>query len=131
MIEFIHNAGGQADLVAIRGISGGGCRHQLALGQFSGNRLADGDRGICRAGDAHGAVHIRTAAQRVTDGAADTGRRAAKGLNFRRVIVGFIFEEKQPGLPYAVCLHLDFHRAGIDFLALIQLRQLSVRFQKR
>ena len=34
MINLIHNAGCQSDLVPVRGISGGGRGHQLPLGQF-------------------------------------------------------------------------------------------------
>ena len=39
VIDLIHLTGGQADLVAVGGITGGGGGHQLALGQLAGQRL--------------------------------------------------------------------------------------------
>ena len=129
MIQLIHDAGGKADLVAVGGIARGGGGHQLPLGQLAGQGLADRLQGVCRAGDAHGAVDIGAAGEGVTDGAADAGGRAAEGLNLRGVVVGLVLEQQQPGLLLPVHIHVDLHRAGVDLLGFIQLLQLACLFQ--
>ena len=116
MIELIHDAGGQTDLVAVRRIARRGGCHQFALGEFAGHGFGDRLQGIGGSGDAHGAVDIRASGERVADRAADAGGGSAKGLDLRRVVVGFIFEQQQPGFPNAVGLHLDLDGAGVDFL---------------
>ena len=45
------------------------------------------------------------------------------------MVVGFVFEQQEPRLSDAVCLHLHLHRAGVDFVAFIQIRELSLAFQ--
>ena len=129
VINFIHNAGGKANLVAIAGIAGGGGGDDLALGQLAGDGLGNGLQGVCRASDPHGAVDVAAAGQRIPDGTADAGGRAAEGLDFRGVVVGLVLEQQQPGLRHAVHRHVDLHGAGVDLLGLVQLGKLSRGFQ--
>ena len=129
MVDFIYNTGSQTNLVAVGGIAGSSGGDDFSLGQFALNGLVYRLERICCAGDTHGAVHIGPAGQGVTDGTADTGGGTAEGLNFRGMVVGFVFEQQQPGLALAVHLHIDFHGTGVDFLALIQLGQLSMYLQ--
>ena len=37
VIELIHDAGSQTDLVSVRRVTCRGCRHQFALGEFAGH----------------------------------------------------------------------------------------------
>ena len=129
MIKLIHDARRQANLIAIGGITRRGRGDQLPLRQLAGEGLAHRNRRIRRARHPHGAIDIRPAAQGIPDRAADTGRRAAKGFNLRRMIMGFIFKQQEPGLLLSVRLHFDLHRAGVDFLALVQLREFAVSLQ--
>ena len=129
MVNFVHNAGGQTNLVTVRGVTGGSGGDNLSLGQLALNGLIHRLERICCAGDTHSTVHIGPAGQGVTDSAADTGGSTTEGLNFRGMVVGFVFEQQQPGLALPVHLHIDFHGTGVDFLALIQLGQLSMYLQ--
>ena len=98
MVNFIHNAGGKADLVAVGGIASGGGGDDLPLGQLAGDGLGHGSQRVGRAGDAHGAVDVAPPGQGVTDGAADAGGRAAEGLDLRGMVVGLVLEQQQPRL---------------------------------
>ena len=129
MVNFIHNAGGKADLVAVGGIAGCSGGDQLPLGQLAGNGLGDGLQGVRRAGDTHGTVDIGAAGQGIPDGAADAGSSTAEGFNFCGMVVGFILEQQQPGLSLPVHCHIHFHGAGVDLLGLVQLGKLSGGFQ--
>ncbi len=129
VVELVHNAGGKADLVAIRGIARRRGRNELALRQLARDGFRNRLQRVGSAGNAHGAVNIGPARQRVTDGAADAGGGTAEGLDLGGVVVRFVFEQQQPGLLHAVRFNLDFDGAGIDFLRLIQLWELSGLFQ--
>ena len=124
MVNFIHNAGGKADLVAVGGIASGGGGDDLPLGQLAGDGLGHGSQRVGRAGDAHGAVDVAPPGQGVTDGAADAGSRAAEGFDLRGMVVGLVLKEQQPRLGDAVHGDVHLYRAGVDFLALVQLREL-------
>ena len=115
---------GEADLVAVAGVAGGGGRHELALRQLAGERLGDRHRGVGRAGHAHGLVDVAAAGERVADGAADAGRRAAEGLDLGRVVVGLVLEEEEPVLILAVDVDRDLDRAGVDLLGLVEAGEL-------
>ena len=129
VVDFVHNAGGQTDLVAVGGIACGGGGDNLPLGQLAGDGLGDGLQGVGCAGDTHGAVDIASAGQGIPDSAADTGGSTAEGLNLRGMVVGFVLEQQQPGLGNAVHGDIDLHGAGVDFLGLVQLGQLAVGLQ--
>ena len=125
MVDFIHNAGGQTDLVAVGGIARCGSGDNFPLRQLAGNGLGHGFQGIGSAGNPHGTVHIAPAGQGVPDSAADAGSSAAEGLDFRGMVVGFVLEKQQPGFFHAVYRDVHLYGAGVDFLALIQFVQLS------
>ncbi len=121
VVELAHLAGREADLVAVGGVAGRGGAHELALRQLALERLARGDGGVGRAGDAHGLVDVAAPRQRVADRAADAGGRAAEGLDLGGVVVGLVLEEEEPVLvgPVDVDLHLD--GAGVDLLRLVEV----------
>ena len=60
MIDFLHIAGCQTDLVAVGGVSLCCAVYYLSLGQLALKRLPKGPGGVSRAGDAHGLIHIGT-----------------------------------------------------------------------
>ena len=125
VVELAHLAGRQADLVAVARVAGRRGAHELALRELAGYGLGDRHRGVGRAGDAHGLVHVGASRERVADGTADAGRRAAEGLDFRRVVVRLVLEEEKPVLVLPVHVHRDLDRAGVDLLGLVQVAQLS------
>ena len=125
MVELGDLAGGEADLVAVAGVSGGSGGHELALRELALERLRDGDGGVGRAGHAHGLVHIATAGERVADGTADAGGRAAEGLDFGRVVVGLVLEEEEPVLVFAINIDRDLHGAGVDLFRFVKAGELA------
>ena len=130
VVQFRHMAGGQADLVAVGGVARGSGLAELPLGQLAGEGVLQGGPGVTGTGDPHGLVHIGPAGERIPDAAADAGSRAAEGLDLRGVIVGLVFEHQQPVLVFSVDCGRDVDGAGVDFLALVQLRELALLFQE-
>ncbi len=114
-----HLPGGQAYLIAVAGIARRRRLHQLALRQLAGQGIGYRGQRVARAGDPHGPKHITAVGKRVAYRAANAGGRPAKGFNLGGVVVGFIFEEEQPGLGLAVNVGADVDAAGVDFLALV------------
>ena len=129
MINFVHLTGGKADLVAVGGITGGSGGHQLALGQLAGQGLADGLERVACTGDAHGLIHVAAAGQRVTDGTADAGGRAAEGLDLGGMVMGLVLEQEQPVLILAVHVALDLDGAGVDLVGLVEVFQNALLLQ--
>ena len=129
MVELVHLAGGQADLVAIGGVPRSRLGDDGPLGELAGHGLLNGGEGVGCTGQAHGGVDIGPAGEGVPDGAAHAGGCAAEGLNLRGVVVGFVLKEKEPVLLAVVGVHLDLHRAGVDLLGLVQVGHLPLLFQ--
>ena len=129
VIELVHLAGSQTDLVAVGAVACGGLGDDGALGQLALHGLLDGSQGVGSAGNAHSGIHIRTAGQGVTDGAAHAGGCAAKGLDLSGVVVGLVLEEEQPVFLAVVGVHLDLHGAGVDLFGLVQARHLALLLQ--
>ena len=129
VVELVHQARGEADLVAVGAVARRGGGDQLALRQLAGQRLGDRHQRVARAGDAHGLIHIGPAGERVADGAADAGCRAAEGLYLRRVIVRLVLEHEQPGLVVPVHVRRDAHGAGVYLLGLVQALELARLFE--
>ena len=125
VVELGDLAGGKADLVAVGGVSGSGGGHELALRQLAGKRLGHRHGRIGGTRDAHRLVDVAAARERVTDGAADAGRRAAEGLDLGRVVVSLVLEEEQPVLVLAVDIDGHAHGAGVDLLGLVEVLQLT------
>ena len=120
VVQLVHLARGQADLVTVAGVTGSSRGDQLALRQLARQCFGHGHQRVRRTGDAHGLVHVAAARQGVTDSAAQARGRAAERLDFRGVVVRFVLEQVQPVLVLAVHVHLALHRAGVDFLGLVQ-----------
>ena len=74
----------------------------------------------------HSLVNIRTTWQRVTNSTTNTSCSSTERLNFRWVIVGFIFEHEQPRFFDAIYIYLNFNRAGIDFVRHFHVVQTTV-----
>ena len=119
MIDLFYQAGSQADLVAVGAVAAGCTADKLLLGQLSFQCLVHGTGRVCRAGDTHGLINVRTAGQRVTDGAAQTGCCTAERLDLCGMVVGLIFKVDEPLLGLAVDLHRHHDAAGVDLVRLL------------
>ena len=129
VVQLVHLARGQADLVAVGGVAGRRRGHELTLRELAGNGVGHGHRGVGRARDAHGLVHVGAAREGVADGAAHAGGRAAEGLDLGGVVVGLVLEQEQPVLVLAVDVALDLDGAGVDLLRLVQILQDTLLLQ--
>ena len=129
MIIFLYMTGCQANLVTIGAIAGSGTNSNLALGQLARQGLAYRSARIGAAGDAHSLINIGTTGQGVANSAAKAGSGAAEGLDFRRMVMGFILKHNQPILGLAI--HFDGYHDGasVDFLGLVQISQLTLLAQ--
>ena len=121
--------GGQADLVSVGGIARRRRLAELPLGELAGQGLFNRRPGIAAAGEAHGLMDVGPAGQGVPDAAADTGGRAAEGLDLRGVVVSLVFEHQQPVLGFPVHHGGDVDGTGVDLLALVQLGEEAPLFQ--
>ena len=120
---------GQADLVAVGRVAGGSRRHELALRKLAFKRFRHGNRGVARAGDAHGLVHVAASRKRVADSASQARGRAAERLDFGGMVVRLVLEEVEPILVLAVDVDRALHRAGVDLLGLVETGQDALGFQ--
>ena len=130
VVQLCDLTGGKADLVAVAGIARGSRRDQLALGQLAGHCLGNRLQRVSRTGHAHGLIDIAASGQRVTDGTANAGRRAAEGLDLGGVVVGLVLEQEQPVLLLTVHVTLDLDGAGVDLLALVKVLQNAALLQR-
>ena len=117
MVYLVHQAGGEANLVAVAAVAMGGGGDNLTLRQFAGEGLVEGLGGVGSAGHTHGLVDVGAAAQRVADAAAEAGGRTAEGLDLGRVVVGLVLEVDEPLLAVAVDGDRHHDGAGVDFVA--------------
>ena len=130
VIEFIYLSCCQTNLVAVGAIACCRCGNNLSLGQLAAQCFGNGCQGVACTCHTHCGIYIGTTAQRVTNGTAYTGSRAAKGFDFCGMVMGFIFKQQQPFFCFAFYVYINFHSAGIDFLGFIQLIQLAFLFQE-
>ncbi len=128
MVKLIYLSGCQANLVTIRTVPRRSRRHNFPLRQFAPQCFRNRRKRVARTRHTHRGIHIGTSAQRVTDCPAHTGCRAAERFNLRRMVMCFVLEQKQPFFRTAFRFHVNFHRAGIDFLRFVQLFQLTLLF---
>ena len=122
--------GREPDLVAVGGVARRGRRRDLALGELALHRLGEGNRRVGRARHAHRLIDVAASRERVADRAAQTGGRAAERFDLGGVVVRLVFKHEQPVLLLAVHIHLDFHRAGVDLLALVEVGELPLRLER-
>ena len=106
----------KADLVAVRAVASGSAERDLLLRQLARQRLAERTARISSARHAHGLVDIRAARERVADGTAKAGRRAAERLDLRRMVVCLVLEHDEPVFLLAADVRLDDDAAGVDLL---------------
>ena len=128
-IDFPHVRGCKADLVAVAGVTGGGFLRDHPLGQLARDGVGHGGVHVAGAGDAHRLIHVGAAGERVADGAAEAGRRAAEGLDLGRMVMGLVLELEEPLLRLPV--HIDIHEnaAGVVLFAHLQVVQLALLAQ--
>ena len=129
IVQLGHLAGGQTDLVAVRGITRGCAGGNFAAGQLACQRLIKGQGGVPAAGHTHGLIDISSAGERVANRAAQAGGRTAEGLNLGGVVMGLVLKLDQPGLGLPVDGDGGLDRAGIDLLALVQVIDQPALFQ--
>ena len=129
MVHLVHQPGRQADLVAVGAVALGGGGDELSLGELARHGVGHGHQRVRRAGHAHGLIDVGAPRQRVADGPADTGGRAAEGLNLGGVVVRLVFEHEQPRFLAARHVHVDLDGAGVDLLALVKVGKFSLRLE--
>ncbi len=125
--------GGKTDLVAVAGIAVRSADDQLFLGKLAPDGLGNGNSGIRRTGHAHGLIDIAASRQRIADGTAQAGCRAAERLDLCGMVVGLIFKEDKPllGLGPVAVIDLDRNHdgAGVVFIGLFHIGELAVRLE--
>ena len=126
VIDLIHLAGGQTDLVAVGGVAGRGGGDELTLGELALKRFGNRHGRIGGTGHTHRLIHVGTARQGVADAAADAGGRATERFDFGGVVVGLVLEQEQPVLVVAVHIHLHLDGAGVDLLGFVEVLQNAV-----
>ena len=126
VIDLVDLTGGKTDLVAIRGITGGGGGDQFALWELAFERFGNRNGRISSTGYTHGLIHVGAARKRVSDAAADAGCRTTKRFDFRRMVVGFVLEQEQPILIMAIHINLHLDSAGVDFFGFVKILQNTV-----
>ena len=127
--ELVNHTGSKTDLVTVRGITCRSSGHDLSLRKFTLDGFRNCFCRVCTTGHTHCGINVRSAGKRVADRAADTSSGTAKGLNFGRMVVGFVLEQKEPRLFYAVNLNVHLDSTSIDFFRFIKLIKMTVLFQ--
>ena len=103
--------------------------HQFFLGKLTLQGIFYRCRWVCCTSHPHGLVYISPPGKGVADSAAQAGCRTAERLNFRGVVMGFIFEIYQPFFCLPIHFYRDYNRAGIDLLRFLLVFQLPFFFQ--
>ena len=133
MINLLHKAGGQSNLIPIGRIAVSSAPHQLFLRQLAFQSIRNRNCGICRPGHTHGLIYIPSSGKGISNRTAQAGGSTPERLYLRWMVVGLIFEKHQPflNLLMAAVIHLHghHHRAGVNLIRLLHVRQLSFFFQ--
>ena len=125
VVELAHLACGQANLVAVGGISRSSGKYKLSLWELAFQRLGDrGERVGCTS-YAHGLVDVGAPRKWVADGATNAGSSSAKRLDLGGVVVGLVLKEEEPILIRAINIDFYLNGASVDLLRLIQVRELA------
>ena len=129
MIDLVDDARGEPYLIAV----GREARRRRlcndALRQFAGERILQLFARVCAARDAHRLIHICTSGERVADGAAQAGRRAAERLDLRRMVVRLVLEHDEIFFRLAVDLRVDADGAGVDLVGNVEVVEPPLFFQ--
>ena len=123
VIDLPHMSGCQTDLVAIRRIARSGLTGDDLLRQFARQRLTHRGVDVSGSGHTHRLIDVRTAGQRITDSATQTGTRATERLYLRRMVVGLVLELQQPPLNLAVHIHIDEDGTSVILFAHLHIVQ--------
>ena len=121
MIKLVYLTCRKTDLVTVGGVA---CRRggdDLSLRELTLDGVLDRHEGICRTGNSHCRIYVASARKGVTDSAADTGCRAAEGLDLGGMVVCFVLEEKEPVFVLAVNGHLYLYGTRVDLLGFVEL----------
>ena len=129
VVDFRHMPGSKTDLVAVRTIARSRRLRQLSLRQLSLQGFRKRFARISPAGYAHGLMDKRTAGERVPNAAANTGRRTAKRLDLRRMVMGLILEHQKPVLLFSVHDDRSVNGTGVDLFRLVKFREQPAFFQ--
>ena len=129
MIYFVNLTGGKSYLVSVRGISGCCRGNDFTLRQLAGKGIGKRHRRVAGSGNPHGCINISTPGQRVAYSAADTGRGSSERLDFGRVVVGLVLEQKQPILVSPFGRNLYLYRAGVYLFGFVELVQQPLGFK--
>ena len=125
----MHIPRSQSNLVPVGTVSLRRLLRQLLLRQLTRQRIFHRYRRIRPTRDSHGLIYIRTAGQRVTNRTAQTGGSPTEGLDFRRVIMRLILEHQEPFFLLTIHIYRQYDAAGIDLVALLQVRKTALRLQ--
>ena len=118
------------DLVAIGTKTRCSLARDFVLRQLARERLfcACGVRaGIARTRYAHCLIHPRPPRKRIAYCPANARGGSSKRLNFRGMVVGFVFEHQKPRLSFArfkMCVNVN--RTRVDFFGFLKVVELAV-----
>ena len=126
MIQFMYCSRCQSYLIAVRRKPCQCGPAQYPLRQFTVQSFVKRRRGISCPRYPHRLIHITPSAQRISYRSAQTRRRSAKRLYFRRMIMSFVFKHYQPVFILSVDIHLDRHRTCVDLVTAIQIIKIPL-----
>ena len=126
MVDLLHLSRREADLVAVGAVARGSAKRDLLLRQLAGQRLRERTARIRGARHAHGLIDIRTPGERIADGAAEAGRRAAERFDLRRMVVRLVLEHHEPVFLLAADVRLDLDAAGVDLLRFVEILEQAL-----
>ena len=125
VVNLAHMRGGQAYLVAVGRISGGGTLGDDRLRQFALDGVADGRVDVAGTRHAESLIDVAAPAQRVADGPAYACGGPAKRLNLRGMVVRLVLEHQQPFLRLSVHIHCDIDAARVVLLRHFHVGQIA------
>ena len=130
MIDLIHKAGSQTDLVSVGAVTLRCAGGELSLRKLACQRVLQGSGRVCSAGHTHCLVHIAAARERIADRTAEAGSGTTERLDLGRMVVCLILEEHEPllGLGLAVShnVNRNDHGAGVDLVGDLHVLELAL-----
>ena len=121
VIKLINNACSKSNLISVRRISCRRSRNYLSLRKLSWHCLGNRLSWVCSTCNTHRAINVSSSRKRIANRAANTSCRAAKGFDFGRMVMCFIFKQKQPIFLNTVYRYFDFYGTRIYFFRFIKL----------
>ena len=129
MIHLSYQTCGKSYLVAVAGVarSRSLCDNSLREFAFESSRYIL--RGVAASRNSHSLIYVCSARKRVSYRAAETSCRTAERLDFRRMVVSFVFEHNQPLLRLAVYVYVNLYRTSVDFVAHVEIVEFALFFE--